>query len=120
MLPPTSRITIPPFIQRPDGDDVIIGIQERNCFLAIPPDAAALLRWLADGNTVGEASARYEQQYAANPDVEEFLTSLEEAGFFDNNPNGINTTTEESNGRDAGHADRGGHFSGISVSVARK
>jgi hypothetical protein len=105
MLYATSRITIPPFIQRVDGDDVIIGIPERSCFLAIPPDAAALLQWLADGRTVGEAIALYEQQYAANPDVEEFLASLEEAGFLDNS---------------AVSATQAGHFSGISVSAARR
>jgi len=108
MLSATSRITIPPFSQRADGDDVIIGNPERNCFLAVPPDAAALLRWLADGQTVGEAIAQYEQQYAANPDVEEFLASLEEAGFLDNSPR-----------QDTGATTRG-HFSGISVTAARR
>ena len=109
MLPSDTRIAIPPFVAQPDGDDVIIGNPARNCFLAVPPDAAALLRWLADGRTVGEACAAYEQQYAARPDVEEFVGTLTEQGFLP--------------GADESSAPTGaprGHFEQISVRLARR
>jgi putative peptide zinc metalloprotease protein len=82
MLPSDTRVAIPHYVERADGDDVIVGNPARNCFLAVPPDAAALLRWLASGCTVGEASAAYEQQFASKPDIDDFLTSLTEQGFL--------------------------------------
>ena len=109
MLPSDTRIALPPFVAQPDGDDVILGNPARNCFLAVPPDAAALLRWLADGLTVGEACNAYEREYAARPDVEEFLATLAEQGFL--------PAADES---PAPTRAMRGHFEQISVSLARR
>jgi hypothetical protein len=79
---PDARATIPPFVEQPDGDDVIIANSTQTCFLAVPREAAQLLHLLADGNTVAEACAIYEGMYGVKPDVDDFLQTLTAEGFL--------------------------------------
>jgi hypothetical protein len=79
---PDAHVTIPPFVEQPDGDDVFIANAARTCFLAIPREAAMLLHLLADGHSVGEACAIYEQTYGYQPDIDDFLQTLESEGFL--------------------------------------
>jgi hypothetical protein len=79
---PDARVTIPPFVEQPDGDDIIIANAARTCFLAIPRDAAMLLHLLADGHSLTEACAIYEQTYACKPDIDDFLETLASEGFL--------------------------------------
>ena len=81
-MQPDARVTIPPFVEQPDGDDVIIANAARTSFLAIPREAAMLLHLLADGHTAGEACAIYQQTYGYQPDLDDFLQTLDAEGFL--------------------------------------
>lgn len=79
--PADSLVTVRPFAQRPDGDMVVIGDLDRQVFLTIPAEGLDILRHLADGATVGETVARYQDKYHETPDIEDFLTVMTEEGF---------------------------------------
>lgn len=80
---PDVRIVVPPFVEQEDGADFIIANTAKAAFLSVPREAVALLLLLADGRSVGEASAIYSRIYGVAPDVDDFLGSLTEAGFLD-------------------------------------
>ncbi len=106
-MQPDARISIPPFVEQPDGDNVIIGNASRTCFLSVPPEAVTLLHLLADGNTIGEARVLYEQQYGDTPDIGDFLDTLSAEGFLEAQPSA----------RERG---RRYHFENISEPLARR
>jgi len=83
---PEARVIVPPFSEHVDGDDVIIANPARGVFLAVPPEAAVLLRLLASGQTVAEAGAAYAAQYGQPADIADFVESLTAAGFLDAPP----------------------------------
>ena len=70
-----------PFTQQPDGDEIIIANASNTAFLSLPSSAVDILTWLAQGKTVGEAQTLYAQVYSEVPDIEDFLTLLENEGF---------------------------------------
>ena len=74
-----TRVLVQPFFRQVEGDEIIIGVQ--SSFLALPPDAVELLDCLAAGKTVGEAQALYFEKHKEQPDMMDFLSSLEQAGF---------------------------------------
>lgn len=76
-----SFITVYPFTQQPDGEDVIIGRKETGVFLAVPPEAVEVLEHLAQGRSVGEAADLYRQTYGEAPDLDDFLGLLESKGL---------------------------------------
>jgi hypothetical protein len=80
--PPDSIVMVRPFAHQQDGSTVTIGDLARQVFLAIPTEGLDLLKALAEGKTVGEAVALYEQKHAETPDVEDFLTVLADEGFL--------------------------------------
>lgn len=77
------RVFVHAFSRRADGDaesdEIIVGVGE--AFLALPSSAVELLDWLATGKTVGEAQALYFEKHHEQPDMQDFLGSLEEVGF---------------------------------------
>ena len=66
---PERRVTVLPFTQRPDGDDVIIADASQSSFLAVSPEAVEILADLAAGQTVAEAGRRYEARHGEPADV---------------------------------------------------
>lgn len=74
-----SCVFVRPFSRQPDGDEIVIGVQDS--FIALPGSAVDLLDWLATGKTVGEAQALYFEKHQEQPDMEDFLSSLEQIGF---------------------------------------
>ncbi|HEX8112765.1 MAG TPA: hypothetical protein VF516_33770, partial [Kofleriaceae bacterium] len=79
-----SHVFVQPFSRQPDGDEVVIGVQDS--FIALPGAAVDLLDWLATGKTVGEAQALYAEKHHEQPDMEDFLSSLEQVGFVQPQP----------------------------------
>lgn len=76
-----TQVVVLPFVRQPDGEEVVIGRPEAGSFLALPPDAVAILDDLAAGLTVGGAQERYRERHGELPDLAEFLELLEEKGF---------------------------------------
>jgi putative peptide zinc metalloprotease protein len=74
-------VTVFPFTQHPDGEDVTIANATQSAFLSVPSAAVDILISLAAGKTVGEAQALYELQYGERPDIADFLDVLESEGF---------------------------------------
>jgi putative peptide zinc metalloprotease protein len=105
-----ARISIPQFVEQPDGEQVIIANMERSCFLAVPHEAVTLLRLLAAGNTVGEACAGYERMYGTTPDIDDFVEALTSQGFI----------AAPDRSRGAVSSPRSYHFDNISTSIARR
>lgn len=65
-----------------DGDHVLVGRPDIESYAVFPTDGAELLRRLSDGRTLAEAVAWYEATYRETPDVEDFLSTLDELGFL--------------------------------------
>jgi putative peptide zinc metalloprotease protein len=78
---PDARVAVCPFAERREGDSVTIGDLDRQVFLTIPAEGLEILSALAAGSTVAEAVALYERAHDETPDVEDFLSVLEEEGF---------------------------------------
>jgi hypothetical protein len=108
---PDARISIPPFDEHEDGDDVIIANAGRSCFLAVPREAVTLLHLLAQGHTLGETCALYEQAYGIKPDIEDFIETLTSEGFIT-----IATTVAPAEKVSERHY----HFDNIPVTLAKR
>jgi hypothetical protein len=80
---PDTILIVPPFIRQQDADEVIIGRMDTGVFLAVPPGAVEVLDYLAEGKSVGEAAALYEQKHGEVPDLDEFLGLLESKGIVE-------------------------------------
>jgi len=74
-------ITVLPFSQQRQGEDVVIGRVDTGVFLAIPPDAVEILEELAAGKNIGEVSDSYQRKYGSVPDLDDFLDLLEAKGI---------------------------------------
>lgn len=79
-------ISVFPFTQRQDGEETIIANTAQSSFLSLPSSAVDILLWLAEGKTIGEAQALYEQKYSEYPDIDEYLALLESEGFISSQP----------------------------------
>lgn len=75
-------VSVQPFTQQPEGEDVIIGRAETGVFLAVPPEAVELLQNLAQGKSVGEVSNLYQQKHGETPDLDDFLGLMESKGII--------------------------------------
>lgn len=75
-------VSVQPFTQQPEGEDVIIGVVELGVFLAVPPVAVELLEYFAQGKSVGEVSELYQDKYGETLDVDDFLGLLESKGVI--------------------------------------
>jgi putative peptide zinc metalloprotease protein len=78
---PETRLLVPPFEQRPDGDDVIIANHTRSSFLSVPGEAAELLTLFAAGHTVEQVRTIYYTRYGLYPDLDDFIDTLAQEGF---------------------------------------
>lgn len=65
-----------------EGDDVLVGNPATATFVAVPAVGGVVLSALADGRSVAEAAAAAFNHSQVEVDVEDFLTTLEEAGIL--------------------------------------
>lgn len=79
--PSDQRVIIEPLTRQPDPDGILVGRKDLGIFLLLPADAVEVLDDLAAGKTVGETQALYRSRHGETPEMEDFLTSLEERGF---------------------------------------
>ncbi|WP_393075870.1 hypothetical protein [Streptomyces sp. LN704] len=82
----------------PEGDEVVVGRLDTGSYAVFPADGAELLRQLMRGMTLGAAADWYETTFGEDADLQDFVTTLRELGFVD----------EEDRGRPAGPAPRVG------------
>jgi len=83
------KVTVLPFTQQSDGEETIIANATQTVFLSLPTSAVDILHWLAEGKTVAEAQALYQEKYDELPDIEDFLELLESEGFV------LSTSTQQ-------------------------
>ena len=76
-------ITVYPFTRQDQGNEIIIGNPQTGVFLAVPPEAVEVLEALADGRSIREASALYEQKYGETADIREFVELLRSKGMVE-------------------------------------
>lgn len=60
---------------------VEVGRPETGVFVALPPEGAALVRWLAEPAPLGEHARRFEAEFGAPVDVLDFVRELGGCGF---------------------------------------
>lgn len=65
----------------PDGDGVLVGRPDTDDFAVLPPDGAAALRRMTEGQTPAQAAAWYAEHYGEQLDMSDFLDTLGELGF---------------------------------------
>ncbi|GAA3452362.1 hypothetical protein [Dactylosporangium matsuzakiense] len=80
--PPGSLVKVRPFTHHRDGDTVNIGLVEQHVFLEIPAPGLDILNWLSEGKSVGETAGLFESKHGQAPDIEDFLTALNDEGFL--------------------------------------
>jgi putative peptide zinc metalloprotease protein len=112
-------LTVLPFTQQKEGDEVIIGRPETNVFLAVPPEAVEILTELSRGQSIGSVSDSYQRKYGEVPDLDDFLELLEAKGIVSsgaakNGAGDVRTATKP-----AGKAPRY-HFSNLPQSLAQR
>jgi putative peptide zinc metalloprotease protein len=76
-----TRVRVEPLARQPQRDGLLVGLPDRSVFLVLPADAVDVLDDLARGQTVGDAQARCHERTGETPDMEAFLTQLEQRGF---------------------------------------
>jgi putative peptide zinc metalloprotease protein len=86
MLTRDAVITVLPFTQQREGEDIIIGRVETGVFLAVPPEAVEILEELSRGQTVGAVTDSYHQKHGEVPDLEDLINFLEAKGIVSTVP----------------------------------
>ncbi len=76
-----SQVTVVPFERRVETDLTTIGSASLGVFVSIPTEAVDILDALVSGSTVGEAAALFGERHGAEPDIEDFLAALLDAGL---------------------------------------
>ncbi|MFC5199019.1 MULTISPECIES: hypothetical protein [Streptomyces] len=67
----------------PEGDEVVVGRLDTGSYAVFPADGAELLRQLMRGMTLGAAADWYETTFGEDADLPDFVTTLRELGFID-------------------------------------
>jgi putative peptide zinc metalloprotease protein len=81
-------ISVYPYTQQIDEEEVVIGRKDPPTFLVLPVDAFELLNELSEGKTIGQARASYQSKYGENPDINDLLNILEMKGFVQSSLDG--------------------------------
>ncbi|HTZ43655.1 MAG TPA: hypothetical protein VMB79_07310 [Jatrophihabitans sp.] len=76
-----ERLELPPLTYLEEGDEVTVGRPDRDEYIVLPADAAALLRRLGEGASIQEAADWYVWTYGEAIDVESFVDDLGALGF---------------------------------------
>jgi hypothetical protein len=66
-----------------EGEEVVIGRTDIDSYAVFPPDGAALLRELQAGRSPADAASWYRRTYGEGVDVGDFVASLRELEFVD-------------------------------------
>lgn len=69
-----------------EGEDVVVGRADVDAYAVLPGDGAALLRVLYDGAAVQDAASWYAREFGETVDAGDFVASLRELGFVDDEP----------------------------------
>jgi putative peptide zinc metalloprotease protein len=64
-----------------DQDGHEVGRPDTGVFVSVPPEGVALLSWLQAGLSLGEVENRFLARYGQRPNLDDFLTDLEQCGF---------------------------------------
>lgn len=74
-------VILHPLVYLEAGGEVTIGRRDIDSYGMFPPDGAALVRRLADGQTPEQAAAWYEHEYGEPVDLDDLLGALDELEF---------------------------------------
>ncbi|MFF2996349.1 hypothetical protein ACFVTC_17500 [Streptomyces sp. NPDC057950] len=72
----------------PEGDEVVVGRLDTGSYAVFPADGAELLRQLMRGMALGAAADWYETTFGEDADLQDFVTTLRELGFVDDEDRG--------------------------------
>ena len=75
-------LDLPALTFLPDGNEVTVGRPDRDLYVMLPADGAALLQQLADGSTIGQAAGWYAKTYGETVDIDDFVSALDDLGFL--------------------------------------
>jgi putative peptide zinc metalloprotease protein len=75
------HVFVESFTRQPERDGIVIGRPDLSVFLVLPAEAVEVLDDLARGRTVGDAQTLYRERHGETPEMEMFLTALEQRGF---------------------------------------
>ncbi|SEL16515.1 hypothetical protein [Streptacidiphilus jiangxiensis] len=79
---PEQRLAFQRLTFLPEGDEVTVGVPDRDTYVVLPADGAALLRRLAEGSSCAAAAQWYLEEYGEPVDVADFVADLDELGFL--------------------------------------
>jgi len=84
MSAPTAEQTVqlhPLHIGEIEDGAAEVGRPDTGVFVSLPEPGIAIIRYLQEGLTRSEVSARFAEQYGEPPDLDDFLTALGDCGF---------------------------------------
>ena len=81
-VPGDSTLRLHPLTMVPDGDDVVVGRADTASYAVFPDAGARMLRMLAAGSSIREATAWYEEEVGESLDVADFIATLADLGFL--------------------------------------
>jgi putative peptide zinc metalloprotease protein len=112
-------LTVLPFTQQKEGDQVIIGRLETGVFLAVPPEAVEILTELSRGQSIGTVSDSYQQKYGEVPDLDDFLGLLEAKGIVSSGSTNSGAAAIQTAPKPAAKSPKY-HFSNLPRSLAQR
>jgi hypothetical protein len=79
---PGVLLEFPPLTFLAEDGEVVVGRPDRDLYVVLPPDGAALLRRLVGGSTPAQAAGWYADTYGETPDIDSFVETLRELQFL--------------------------------------
>jgi hypothetical protein len=76
-----TRLAFHPLTYVEESDGITVGRPDIESYAVLPPDGAALLRRMADGESVPEAARWYNATFGEPIDMTDFVSTLYELGF---------------------------------------
>ncbi|NOK63071.1 MAG: hypothetical protein GFH27_549279n498 [Chloroflexi bacterium AL-W] len=76
------RFAVYPFTQQHEEEEIIISRADTASVLILPTDGVEILDCLAEGMSIGELNTYYHDKYDVTPDLDDFLKTVEDAGFI--------------------------------------
>jgi putative peptide zinc metalloprotease protein len=115
---PSDRVFVYPFSCQKEGEDIVIGIVERNVFIALPADALEILENLRSGETIGRSRELYISKFNEVPDMDDLLGILEAKGFISSSRGATESEITEAAGNTSISASIAHHFEWIGQPLA--
>lgn len=111
-----TTFTVSELTCHPDEDGFVVGDPSTGVFLSIPREGLDILKWIGEGLALKKVKEKYFHKYEETPELDDFLTMLEDSGFVRQRLEAKSEFKEEGNAKPQLRY----HFEQISQTFARR